>query len=77
MLNSKLVNYIFISKSGNTQVSANELNTLPFPNNEFQTISRFVSEHVDCLQEHQKELDILVCNAYRLSKDETNFIINY
>ncbi|EIT8659247.1 N-6 DNA methylase, partial [Listeria monocytogenes] len=77
MLNSKLVNYIFTSKSGNTQVSANELNSLPFPNDGFEIISRFVSNHVNELQEHQQELDMLVCSAYRLSEDETNFIINY
>ncbi|WP_312812986.1 Eco57I restriction-modification methylase domain-containing protein [Sedimentibacter sp.] len=77
MLNSKLVNYIFTSKSGNTQVSANELNSLPFPNDGFEMISRFVSNHVNELHEHQQELDMLVCSAYRLSEDETNFIINY
>ena len=76
MLNSKLVNCIFTSKSGNTQVSANELNLLPFPKDDLSIISRFVSKHVDCLQEHQKELDVLVCNAYGLTKEETNFIIN-
>lgn len=77
MLNSKLVNYIFTSKSGNTQVSANELNSLPFPNDGFEIISRFVSNHVNELREYQQELDMLVCNAYGLSEDETNFIINY
>lgn len=77
MLNSKLVNCIFTSKSGNTQVSANELNALPFPKDDFSDISRFVSKHIDCLHEHQRELDMLVCNAYRLSKKETDFIINY
>ncbi len=77
MLNSKLVNYIFTSKSGNTQVSANELNSLPFPNDGLEMISRFVSNHVNELQEYQQELDMLVCSAYALSEDETNFIINY
>lgn len=77
MFNSKLVNYIFMSKSGNTQVSANELNALPFPSNGVQTISRFVSNHMNVLQEYQNELDLLVCRAYGLSEDETNFIINY
>lgn len=77
MFNSKLVNYIFTSKSGNTQVSANELNALPFPQNAVQTISRFVSNYMNELQEHQNELDMLVCKAYGLSEDETNFIINY
>ncbi len=77
MLNSKLVNYIFTSKSGNTQVSANELNSLPFPNDGFEIISRFVSNHVNELQEYQQELDMLVCSAYGLSEEETNFIINY
>lgn len=77
MLNSKLVNYIFTSKSGNTQVSANELNALPFPTGGEQEISKFVSSHVNELQDYQNELDLLVCNAYGLSDDETNFIINY
>lgn len=77
MLNSKLVNYIFTSKSGNTQVSANELNALPFPTGGEQVISRFVSSHANELLDYQNELDLLVCNAYGLSDDETNFIINY
>ena len=77
MFNSKLVNYIFTSKSGNTQVSANELNALPFPQSGVQTISRFVLNYMSKLQEHQDELDMLVCKAYGLSEDEINFIINY
>lgn len=39
LLNSKLINYVFISKSGNTQVSANELNLLPFSKNNVKDIS--------------------------------------
>lgn len=77
MFNSRLVNYIFTSKSGNTQVSANELNALPFPKSGVQTISQFVSNYMSKLQEYQNELDVLVCKAYGLSEDETNFIINY
>lgn len=77
LLNSKLVNYIFSSKSGNTQVSANELNSLPFPQGGFETISHFVSIHLNELQEHQQDLDMIVCKAYGLSVDETKFIINY
>lgn len=77
MFNSRLVNYIFTSKSGNTQVSANELNALPFPQSGVQTISQFVSNYMSKLQEYQNELDVLVCKAYGLSEDETNFIINY
>lgn len=74
MLNSKLVNYIFTSRNGNTQVSANELNALPFPKQGLETISQFVERHINNLQEFQKELDLLVCAAYKLSEDETNFI---
>ena len=77
LLNSKLVNYIFTSKSGNTQVSANELNSLPFPKEGFEAIATFVSEHLDDMETYQKELDILVCQAYGLSDNETEFIINY
>lgn len=77
LLNSKLVNYVFISKSGNTQVSANELNLLPFPPKNIKEISLFVSLHMSDLSVHQVELDRLVCEAYDLSDDETNMIINY
>ena len=77
MLNSRLVNYIFISKSGNTQVSANELNLLPFPRGEIDTIANFVRKYEGDLYKHQDELDLLVCHAYGLSEKETNFIIKY
>ncbi len=77
LLNSKLINYIFISKSGNTQVSANELNLLPFPKNNVEDISAFVSKYLSELREHQEELDRLVCEAYDLSVNEIDMIINY
>ncbi|NBJ90726.1 N-6 DNA methylase [Acutalibacter sp. 1XD8-36] len=77
LLNSKLINYAFISISGNTQVSSNELNLLPFSNNNVQDISVFVSEHLLELRERQDELDRLVCEAYDLSANETNMIIGY
>lgn len=77
VLNSKLLNYIFSSKSGNTQVSANELNALPFPNKGIEDISQFVSGHLDDLDNHLVELDTLVCDSYNLSKEETDFILNY
>lgn len=77
LLNSKLINYIFISKSGNTQVSANELNLLPFSKNNVKDISAFVSKYLSELKEHQEELDKLVCEAYDLSVNEMNMIINY
>ena len=65
------------SISGNTQVSSNELNLLPFSNNNVQDISAFVSEHLLELRERQDELDRLVCEAYDLSANETNMIIGY
>ncbi|MBQ8868401.1 MAG: N-6 DNA methylase [Oscillospiraceae bacterium] len=74
LLNSKLLNYIFVSTSGNTQVSANELNMLPFPNKCFEEISYFVSKHVDNLSNHQEQLDNLVFRAYDLSQREIDFI---
>lgn len=77
LLNSKLINYIFISKSGNTQVSANELNLLPFSKNNVKDISAFVSKYLSELKEHQEELDKLVCEAYDLSVNEMNMIIDY
>lgn len=77
LLNSKLINYVFISKSGNTQVSANELNLLPFTKNSVEDISAFVSKYLSELKEHQEELDRLVCGAYDLSVNETNMIIDY
>ena len=77
LLNSKLINYVFISKSGNTQVSANELNLLPFPKNNVEDISAFVSKNLSELREHQEELDRLVCEAYDLSVNEINMIIDY
>ena len=77
LLNSKLINYIFISKSGNTQVSANELNLLPFSKKNIKEISSFVFKYLLTLEEHQEELDRLVCEAYDLSIDEMNVIIKY
>lgn len=77
LLNSKLINYIFISKSGNTQVSANELNLLPFSKNNVKDISAFVSKYLSELKEHQEELDKLVCEAYDLSVNEMKMIIDY
>ena len=77
LLNSRLINYVFISKCGNTQVSANELNLLPFSKKNIKDISAFVSEHLLDLSEHQEELDRLVCEAYDLSANETNVIIDY
>lgn len=77
LLNSKLINYIFASKSGNTQVSANELNSLPFPLGNIGIIADFVINHTQNLKGYQKELDLLVCNAYGLSESEADFIIKY
>lgn len=77
ILNSKLINYIFASISGNTQVSANELNTLPVPDKKINAISQFVNDHLNELKNQQQELDLLVCDAYGLSEEETSFIINY
>ena len=76
LLNSKLVNFIFTSKSGNTQVSANELNLLPFPKNKADEISAFVSKHLLDLTLHQTELDNIVCEAYGLTAEETNIVIS-
>lgn len=77
ILNSKLLNYIFISKSGNTQVSANELNSLPFPIKNSKKISNFVREHIQDMDQYQDELDSMVCQIYGLSEVETDFIIRY
>lgn len=77
LLNSRLINYIFISKSGNTQVSANELNLLPFSNRNLKHISDFVELHQECLDQHQEELDRLVCEAYGLSEEEIKIILEY
>ena len=74
LLNSKLLNYVFVSTSGNTQVSANELNMLPFPKKHFDEISSFVSEHIDSLSNHQEELDDLIFKAYSLSPEEIDLI---
>ena len=74
LLNSKLLNYVFVSTSGNTQVSANELNMLPFPKKHVEEISSFVSEHIDSLSNYQEELDDLVFKAYTLSSEEIDFI---
>ena len=72
-----ILNYVFISKSGNTQVSANELNLLPFSKNNVKDISAFVSKYLSELREHQEELDRLVCEAYDLSVNEINMILDY
>ena len=77
VLNSKLINFIFASKSGNTQVSTNELNLLPFPKKNIGEISQFVSDNLLELRKYQQELDKLVCEAYDLSADETDLISKY
>lgn len=77
LLNSKLINYIFTSKSGNTQVSANELNSLPFPLGNTSYIATFVNSHKHEIKKYQNELDLLVCEAFGLSEQESDFIIRY
>lgn len=77
LLNSKLINYVFTSKSGNTQVSATELNLLPFPQKKAKDISSFVLKYLSELKKHQEQLDRLVCEAYDLSVDEINMITDY
>lgn len=75
LLNSKILNYVFASKSGNTQVSANELNSLPYPIVGEDSISEFVRRYEKDLLKHQKELDDLICTSYGLSSGEKELII--
>ncbi|MHA2854258.1 HsdM family class I SAM-dependent methyltransferase [Paenibacillus lautus] len=77
LLNSKLFNYIFTSKCGNTQVSSNELNSIPVPIGDVGPITDFVASHINNIKANQTELDILVCNLYGLTVSESDFIINY
>lgn len=75
LLNSKILNYVFVSKSGNTQVSANELNLLPYPIVGEDSISEFVRRYEKDLLMHQNELDDLICTSYGLSSVEKKLII--
>jgi len=53
------------------------LNLLPFSKNNVKDISAFVSKYLSELREHQEELDRLVCEAYDLSVNEINMILDY
>ncbi|MCL2222463.1 MAG: SAM-dependent methyltransferase [Oscillospiraceae bacterium] len=76
MLNSKLINYLFSSISGNTQVSANELNSLPLNVRGSKSIADFVSVKKGNLLESRNELDRLVCELYNLTEQETEIVMN-
>lgn len=77
LLNSKIVNYIFSSKSGNTQVSSSELNSLPIPHGGHVDIIRFIDDNKEDLHNQMDVLDVMICRAYGLTEDETNYILNY
>lgn len=70
VLNSTLFNKLFVSISGNTQVSANELNLMPFPKDDNNLISIYMKKSDENGEFNQRELDKLVYKAYGISKDE-------
>lgn len=69
VLNSTLFNKLFVSVSGNTQVSAGELNLIPFPQDD-NTISTYMQESTKKDEFNQNELDELVFKAYGISEEE-------
>lgn len=78
ILNSKLLNYIFTSISGNTQVSANELNELPFPNEKNIEVSNLMRKYMESSINKdyvQSELNMLICSLYGLSEKQSNYLM--
>lgn len=70
ILNSTLFNKLFVSISGNTQVSANELNLMPFPKDNNNLISIYMRNTYENGEFNQRELDKLVYEAYGITEEE-------
>jgi len=74
LLNSKLIDYYFRLYSSNTQVSANELRSIPI------IVDENIQKIVEDIQEGKKsleELDNHVFNIYDLSKEEVNHVLDF
>ncbi|WP_001032041.1 hypothetical protein [Bacillus cereus] len=75
VLNSKLMNYIFGLKSGNTQVSVSELNLLPISDIYMEEIVQKMSLYQLYKQEkYLSELDEIIFKSYGLTDEEINVL---
>jgi adenine-specific DNA-methyltransferase len=80
ILNSEIIEFFFRAMSGNTQVSATELNLLPIPigryEHEISSIADMIQKTIDDKKKNKllTELNLLVAKAYGLSADELEFI---
>ena len=76
VLNSSLFNRIFVSFSGNTQVSASELNLMPLPYDPENLIANYMKEIDKKDSFNQNKLDLIVGKLYGLTSQELNQLIN-
>ena len=85
ILNSKFIDFIFRHLNSNTQVSAGELNALPFPDSEAsirESIINLVDQILDAkrtdpdaaVSELEKEVDQIVYLLYDLDDDEIKIV---
>lgn len=80
VLSSDVVEFLFRSMNGNTQVSASELNLLPVPRGEFETgIAELAAALEDAgslsrRAEHEGDLNERVARAYGLTNQDLRFL---
>lgn len=75
LLNSNVINYIFVCKNGNTQVSATELNLLPITEKNKFAISRLTKEYdINRHESSLKELEEVIYDNYDLFDKEIDII---
>lgn len=75
ILNSKLMNYIFGLKNGNTQVSASELNLLPISDIYMEEIVQKMSLYqLEKQEKYLSDLDEIIFKSYGLNDEEINVL---
>lgn len=75
LLNSKVLNYIFKSKNGNTQVSATELNLLPIKERyKNEIIIKQKQFKIDKLKRTEEELEEIIFSNYAINGHEIDLI---
>lgn len=71
-LGSSIINFIFKLSNGNTQVSASELNNLPYSRERQDEVIQLIKQKVD-----KKEIDLLFYEIFGLSMDEIEMVEKY
>ncbi|MDN4100455.1 HsdM family class I SAM-dependent methyltransferase [Bacillus cereus] len=75
ILNSKLMNYVFNLKNGNTQVSVSELNLLPMPSVYIKEIINEMSHYqIYKGEESLSRIDDIICKSYNLNDAEMGLL---